>query len=963
MKSLSVKSFLFFGLCLLLARAVVAADTADSSIPKIPYEKYTLPNGMDVILHEDHSTPIVGVNIWYHVGSKNEVPGRTGFAHLFEHMMFQGSKHFDNDYFLPLQKAGGQVNGSTSNDRTNYWETVPSNYLELALWLESDRMAFLLPSMTQERLDNQRSVVKNERRQSYENQPYGLVMETILAAMLPPDHPYSWDTIGSMADIDAASREDISDFFRRYYHPGNASLCIAGDFDPAVAKKLVEKYFGSIPAGPKVERPKPRDVELKESKRIKMTDRVGLARLYKNWLTVPAFASDDAELDILANILAGDKTSRLYRLLVREKQVAQDVSAYQYSQEIGGMFGIMATARPGKELAEIESLIQAELKKIQDEPPTQTEIDRAIAGFETGVVSSLEGISGFGGRADQLNKYNTMTGDPGYLAKDFARYRKVKPADVQRAAKKYLAANTVTVEVTPGKETKIEPDPRKPDADARDQLAKTIEKQPPVETPLAPETADRENLPKQNPEPKFKVPTIQRAKLSNGMKLMVVENHELPAVSVHLTFPFGKADDPADKLGLAGLTASVWDEGTEKRTSEKISEDLADIGASLSVSTDQDNTSAGLYTLKRNLGKALDIFSDVVINPSFPEAEINRQRNLAFGQLTQIRNQPAALAGLAFNQTIYGYEHPYGKPSTGTPESLKSITQTDLKKFHKTVACPEQATAIVVGDITLDEAKAELEKVFGQWKSAGKAADGQFTPPTPKETEIILVDKPGAVQSVIAVGLIGNVRKTPDFFPMMVMNMVFGGQFSSRLNMNLREEKGYTYGANSRFNWRARDLGTFIVSTSVQTDVTAPALAEILKDIEGICGAKPVEADELDFNKKYMTRAFPGDFETSSLIAGRLETLAQFQLPDNYFETVLPGINAVSSDNVTAMAKKYLKVGNLSVIIVGDRSKIEAPLRELPIGKNLKVVQFDDAFRLEPAKSPDAGQEEKAEEK
>ena len=904
---------------LLFAVSVSAtpADPSEASIPKIAFEKYTLPNGMDVILHEDHSTPIVGVNIWYHVGSKNEQPGRTGFAHLFEHMMFQGSKHFDSDYFLPLQKAGGRINGSTSPDRTNYWETVPSNFLELALWMESDRMAFLLPAMTKDRLENQRSVVKNERRQSYENRPYGLVYETIMSAILPPDHPYSWTTIGSMSDLDAASREDVANFFRRYYHPGNASLCIAGDFDPAAAKMLVQKYFAPIPAGPKVEKLKPVDVELKESKRISMTDRVGLARLCINWLTVPSFAPDDAELDVLADILAGGKTSRLYRRLVRDEQIAQDISTAQSSQELGGMFMITATARPGKELDKLESIIAEELDRIQKEPPADSEIARTIARLETGIVRSLEGISEFGGRADRLNMYNVLTGDPGNISKDFARYRKVDPQGVQRVAKKYLSRNKVVLTVAPGSETKIDPDPRGPSAEARRELAKSVKDAPLPETPAPPEDADRTTLPKPATEPSFNLPSIHRGKLACGANLLVVENHETPALSVHIAFPSGGADDPVEKLGLADLTSAVWDEGTDNRTSEQIAEQLADIGAGLSVVSDSDDTSLRLYTLKRQLGPALEIFSDVIRHPSFPEAELQRQRNITLGRLVQIRNEPTALATLATAQTIYGYEHPYGRPSQGTIDSLKSITRKDLQDFQKLVADPAQATIIAVGDTSLDEIKTELEKVFSDWKSSAKKSEKQFSSPSAQPASITLIDKPGAAQSIISVALLGTVRKTPDYFPLQVMNTAFGGQFASRLNMNLRENKGFTYGARSSFNWRANDLSAFVASASVQTAVTAPALTEFINELQDIAGNRPVEGDELDFCKKYITRGFPAGFETSSALAGQLETLTQFHLPDNYFDTVLPGVNAISKAEIIAAAKKHLKTENLAVVIVG----------------------------------------------
>ena len=444
----------------LCSATLLAAPTKPMpQIPELKFQKFTLANGLDVILHEDHSTPIVGVNVWYHVGSKDERPGRTGFAHLFEHMMFQGSKHYDKVYFGPIQSVGGRLNGSTAMDRTNYWETVPSNYLELALWMESDRMGFLLPAMTQAKLDNQRDVVKNERRQSYENRPYGLVHETILAALYPPDHPYSWPTIGSMKDITAASREDIADFFRRYYHPANASLCIAGDFDPAEAKRLVEKYFGPIPAGPKVVHPKPWTPELKAEKRIHMTDRVGLARVYIVWPTPRHFTPEDAALDVLGHVLAGGKTSRLYRSLVREKQIAQDVQAYQDGQELTSEFAVVATIRPGHTIAEVEAAIAEEIDRIKAEPPTAEEMERAVNTFEARLVRSLESVSEFGGRADRLNLYNIYTGDPGYMAKDFGRYGSVDAAQVTQMAKQFLGPGRVVVEVVPGSEVSIQPNP------------------------------------------------------------------------------------------------------------------------------------------------------------------------------------------------------------------------------------------------------------------------------------------------------------------------------------------------------------------------------------------------------------------------------------------------------------------------------------------------------------------------
>ncbi len=944
-------------------------------IPVLKFQKYKLANGLQVILHEDHGTPIVGVNIWYHVGSKDERPGRTGFAHLFEHMMFQGSKHYDKIYFGPIQAAGGRLNGSTAMDRTNYWETVPSNYLELALWMESDRMGFLIPAMTQAKLDNQRDVVKNERRQSYDNRPYGLVHETILAALYPPDHPYSWPTIGSMKDLTEASREDIADFFRRYYHPANASLCIAGDFDPAVAKRLVEKYFGSIPAGPKVMHPEPRTPELKEEKLVHMTDRVGLARVYIVWPTPPHFTADDAALDVLGHVLAGGKTSRLYRRLVREKQIAQDVQAYQDGQELTGEFAIVATVRPGHTIAEVEAVMAEELARIKTEPPATDEIDRAVNTFEARLVRSLESISDFGGRADHLNLYNTYTGDPGYMAKDFGRYSCVDPAKVMQVARQFLGPGRVVVEVVPGNEISTKPNPLLLAEAARARMAhklpspigkrsrgegdnfpspigrgaggEGVNLRTPNARGAGDEDAARESLPHGAAEPTFTLPPVRRSTLSNGMQLLVVEKHELPIINLNIVFPVGRANDAAQTPGLAEMTAVVWDEGTPTRTAEEIASQLGGMGSSISLAADWDTTSARLFSLKRHLPKTLAIFADILREPSFPESELHRQEIAVLGRLTQIRNEPTVLASLAATQLLYGYDHPYGHPPWGTPHVIKGLHPADLKRFYEGQIRPENAAVIAVGDIAIDELKQRLEESLGGWKSASPApADPDFTVPPRRQTSLVLIDKPHAAQSVIQFALVGARRNTADFFPQNVMNMVFGGQFSSRLNMNLREQKGYTYGARSGWDWRVHERGPFVASASVQTVVTAQALAEFLKELDGVVGARPVEEKELDFCKKYITRGYTGSFETTSQVAAQLETLVAYRLPDDYFNTVVPGVRAVTADDTMRVAKKYLTLDRLSIVVVGDREKIEPELRKLPIGKDLTVFQFDDDFRL-----------------
>ncbi|MGD0900170.1 MAG: pitrilysin family protein [Thermoguttaceae bacterium] len=828
-----------------ISAAVLTAAPETRRIPELRFEKYTLPNGLDVILHEDHSTPIVGVNVWYHVGSKDERPGRTGFAHLFEHMMFQGAKHYDKNYMTPIQSVGGRLNGSTAMDRTDYWETVPSNYLALALWMESDRMGFLLPAMTRKKLDNQRDVVKNERRQSYENRPYGLVHEVILAAMYPPDFAYSWPTIGSMKDVTEASREDIADFFRRYYNAGNASLCIAGDFKPEEAKLLVAKYFGPLPAGPKVVHPRPSTPGMAAEKRIRMTDRVGLARLYMVWPTPRQYTQEDAELDVLAHVLAGSKVSRLYESLVRQRQIAQDVQASQSGEELTGDFSIVVTARPGHALEELDAATADELRRLQSEPPTPEEVARAINSFESHLVRALEPISEFGGRADRLNMYNVMTGDPGYMQKDFARYGKVTPEAVRQAAAKFLGKGRVVVEVLPGKELTITPDPREAADQARDEMAKHLP--PPAVLPEAVvDDSGRGPLPGGGQEPTFHSPAIQRARLSTGTEVLLVEKHDLPLVTLHLAFRAGRGADPRFLPGLAEMTAAVWDEGTERRSAEQIATELTDIGATLSVSCDWDTTTARLFTLKRHLAKALDVYADVLRHPAFPEAEFHRQRVLTLGRLAQIRNEPLMLAPLAVNELLYGPEHPYGHPAWGNPAVLQQFTRDNLHSFYQGYMHPDGAGLIAVGDITMAELKQALEGVVGGWTAEATAPMAAPYVPPAKPTSLVLVDKPGAAQSVIDVGLVGTDRKSPDYFPALVMNMAFGGQFSSRLNLNLREQKGYTYGARSMFEWRVRQPGPFVATASVQTAVTAPALAEFLKELEGMVGPRPVDARELD---------------------------------------------------------------------------------------------------------------------
>lgn len=892
--------------------ALMAVGASAQSLPPIKFEKYTLPNGLNVILHEDHAIPMVAVNVWYHVGSKNEEPGRTGFAHLFEHMMFQGSQHHDDEYFAPLEKVGGAVNGSTTEDRTNYWENVPSNYLEMALWLESDRMGYLVPAMTQEKLDNQRDVVKNERRQSLDNQPYAKASELMLPLLYSGDHPYHHSVIGSMDDLSAASLEDVGNFFKLYYAPNNASLCIAGDFDPAQAKAFVEKYFGPIPPGSPVDRSTDWIPKLEGEHRAVAQDNVNLPRLYYAWPTPGYYKPGDAEFDLLANALSSGKTSRLYKDLVYDKQIAQDVTAYQESHELCGAFTIEVTAKEGHTLAEIEKEVDAVMTDLLNTGITQTELDQAKTGWQTGFVRRLERVGGFGGRADKLNEYNTMLGSPDKFQWDMDRYTKATVAGVNDYLKKYIDLNRRAVlHIVPQGELTAEAEP----------VGLDLTKEP---GPGA--------------EPTFTPPTIERTELSNGLKVVVVENHELPLVQTSLVIQSGWAADPADRPGAGSLTAELLDEGTTTRTALQISEQEKSLGADLGTNSTRDGCGVSLNCLKSKLDESLDLMSDVVLNPTFPKEELERVRKDYLGRIQQESKQPFTSAFKSYLRELYGPDHPYGQPYTGsgTEKSIKALTQQDLMDWYKANYLPNNASVIMVGDITLDEAKAKLEKAFKGWKPGTITATEVPDPKPLGKTRVCIVDKPGAAQSVIVVGHYGLKRSSPDWLAADVMNNTYGGQFTSRLNMNLREDKGYTYGAGAFF-LATRGLGPFVSYAQVQSDVTKQAVQEFIKEMRDITTTRPLTDEEVVDSKANMIKSFPGQFETLGGVAGQLVEMIRFNLPEDSWKTYESRVNAIDGATATKAAKEYLHPDDVLIVVVGDRAKIEPGLKELELGDIVNI--------------------------
>jgi zinc protease len=912
------------------------ASQTSAPLPPVNYTEFRLKNGLRVIFHEDHSTPIVGVNVWYHVGSKNEVPGKTGFAHLFEHMMFQGSKNYDDDYFKPLQEAGGSANGSTNPDRTNYWEIVPSNFLELALFMEADRMGSLLEVLNETKLANQRDVVKNEKRQNYDNRPYGLVGAKINETLYPKEHPYSWLTIGSLDDLTAASMEDVKDFFRRYYTPRNASLAIAGDFNPAEARRLVEKHFGKIASGPPVTQPKPPQPRLTETKQISMQDRVTLPRLYMVWPTHPRFDKDEAPTDALANILGGGKSSRLFKTLVYDRQIAQEVFAGNNAQELAGQFQIVATARPGKTLEELEAAINEELDKIKKEGPTSAEIERSYNATEAAFIFGIQSIGGFGGKNDQLNQYATFVGKPGYFQQDLERYRLVTAEDVKRAANTYLIDHRLIARVVPRPK---EPGAASPSGSARAQASTPGSEQPPPKRSA--QAADKWNLPAPKSDPQLTLPQVQRRQLSNGLEVVVIEHHELPVVTMNLVIKSGAASDPENRPGLASLTADMIDEGTKKRSALEISNALTDIGARVGASVDWDATSASLTTLTRHLDRGLDILSDVFTNPAFLDEELKRIRTSRLTTIKRQRDDANSIANIVYASILYGRNHPYGHPVIGDEDSLSAVTAADVRAFYDTFYRPNNATLIVVGDVKPEVILPKLEHAFEGWKKGDVRAVEIPNAAGRERAGIYIVDRPGSAQSVISIGQVAVARNTPDYFPLLVLNSLLGGQFVSRVNLNLREDKGYTYGARTFFDYR-RGAGPFAASAGVFTNVTKESVAEFLKELRGVRGEIPITEKELEFSKQAIIRGFPRGFETPGQIANRLGDIVLHNLPDDYFNSYIQKVRAVTLADVRRVANSHLDPSRMAILIVGDRKAIEAGLRSLEtVGTTITFVDTE----------------------
>ena len=913
----------FAALLLCLASFAAAAETAKKkpapkietpvaqATPKVEFEKYTLPNGLNVILHVDRKLPIVHVNEWFHVGSKNERRGRTGFAHLFEHMMFEGSANATAKYFTYAEKAGanlreGGVNGTTNFDRTNYFVTAPSGNLEFLLWLESDRVATLGDALTKEKLDNQRDVVKNERRQGLENTPYGRWFKLMSENLFPADHPYSWPVIGSHEDLTAASLDDVKEFFHQYYAPNNLTLTIAGDFDPAEAKALVAKYFGPIPAGPPLDRPRLYIPKLDGEKIVEANDRVPQDRVYMIWPAPQFFGADEAKLDLIASILTDGLSSRLEKTLVYDKQLASNVSSFQFSNEIAGMFIIIATARPGTPLPQVESIVSNELARLARSGPTAEELARAKTKQEYNFVTGLERIGGFGGKADLLAQYNTYLGDPNKFDDDLKRYRAVSAADVQSATGRWLdTKNRLLIRFHP-------------EVSGRNQSTATI---------------DRKNGPAMGTDRPFNAPPVQSATLDNGMTVFVVERHELPKVAVTLVTRAGTVGDAAGKEGTATLLMRVIDHGTKTRNALQISDELGNLGTSMNGFASREWSQMSLDVLRTNLDHAFAVMADVALHPLFPQEEFDRERKLHLDALGQDARNANALASRIRPMLLFGPDHPYGRPTRGLPSTVANITRDDLAKYHADWWKPGSSALVFAGDVTLADAVTLAKKEFGSW-SGGSAPTVTIPAPKPAASgKIYVVDRQDAAQTVVSQTLLGPKRKTDDYYALSLADAVWGGGgFGTRLNLNLREEKGYSYGVFSNPGFYSQ-AGLWTAGGGVQTNKTKESVVEFLKELDAIAGAKPVTEAELENAKLVRVRGYAQSFESLGRLTGQVASLWAQDLPMTELQREPEQVMHATLDAVNAAAKKYAIPSQQSLLLVGDLAKIEPGLKEINAGE------------------------------
>jgi zinc protease len=904
-------------IALIFSTATIAnADVSKKDKPatsndlEIPFSKFRLSNGLTLVVHEDTKAPIVAVNVWYHVGSKDEKFGRTGFAHLFEHLMFNGSENYNDDWFKPFDRVGATgMNGTTNQDRTNYFQVVPKNALEMALWMESDRMGHLLGAIDQDKLDEQRGVVKNEKRQG-ENQPYGRVFSTILENVYPNGHPYSWSVIGSMEDLNAATVEDVHEWFKTKYGAANATITLSGDINAENAKALVEKYFGHIEAGP----PQVRQTSWVAKRTGKheqvMFDRVPQARLYKIW-NIPEWGSADADLLSLASgVLSSDKKSRLYNRLVYTERKASDIQAFSFNSEIGGLFGIVATALEQADLDYIDQAIDEELAIFMKKGPSKEELGRVRTGARASFVRGLERISG---KADILAEHQVFGGSPDAYKASFDRFQTASAKEITRATKDWLSDGEYSLRVLP--------------------FAKHTS---------SASTVDRSTgIPAVGAAPDVSFDRLQKATLSNGLKVILANRSAVPVVRMQLLVDAGYAADQNVKPGTANLAMAMLDEGTKTRDALQISTQMSEMGTSIGSGASLDSSVVSLNTLKAKLEDSLDLYADIILNPTFPEDQLARLKEQQLAAIAQEKNSPFGAGLRLLPELLYGKGHAYSAPfsGSGTEQSISSMTAEDLRQHHTTWFTSDNSTLIVTGDIAMNELLPLAEKYLASMPS-GKVPSKNITKIKPLEKSMVyLLDRPGSEQSAIL-----TTKMLPKYgfdgeLSLQLMNEVLGAGFNSRINMNLREDKGWSYGARSIIRGTQSER-PFIAYAPVQTDKTAESMQEIYREIKGIMTDNPARAEELARSLDKRTLTLPGRWETASAVEGDIATMVKYGLAEDYWDQYVKDLRLINLDQVNQSAKENLSPDAMLWVVVGDRKRIEQQVRAANLGE-VRIIELD----------------------
>jgi len=892
----------------------------------IPFKKYTLANGLTVILHQDNSDPLVHVDVTYHVGSAREQLGKSGFAHFFEHMMFQGSKNVgDEQHFKIVTQSGGNLNGTTNTDRTNYYETVPKNQLEKMLWLESDRMGFLLETITAEKFEIQRETVKNERGQNVDNRPYGRLNETINQMMYPREHPYSWPVIGYMSDLDRGTVTDLKAFFSRWYGPNNAVLTIGGDIDEAQTLAWVNKYFGALKSGPQVESLPKQLVTLAKDRYYSFSDNVSLPLLYISFPTVYGMHEDEAALDVFSNIIGNGPTSLLYKNLVKSG-VAVQAGASHPCKELACQMSFYALPNPqkGTELAKIEqviaeTLLEFEARGVNDDDLLKTKVD-----IETGTIYGLQSVSG---KVSTLAHYQTILDNADYTEQQVARYNKVTKADVMRVYKKYIKNKGAAIlSIYPHGQKQlvakiddfILPDVSNPAKLA--QVNSTIMKNN--------STFDRSVMPVAGTNPTVEVPSLWRDNFANGLKIIATQNSETPTVSLLLSIEGGPLLDPIEKAGLASLTASLMNEGTTNYIKEELSNELAKLGSDISISASGRNTSIRVSSLVKNLDATLLLMLDMMLNPAFADDDFNRVKNQLIQRLEQGRKDARTLASKAFKQVTYGTNNRVGLPNSGTIETVSAINLEDVKDFYQQYFSPKQANLVIVGDISKSEVMPKLG-YLKSWQGNEYTIPSYNNFPTVTPSKIYFVDLPDASQSVIKISRRAMpYDATGDHFKATLMNYPLGSAFNSRINLNLREDKGYSYGASSYFS-AGKTLGTFSAGASVKKEHTLDAMVEIEKELLNF-QKHGLTRDEVEFMRQAISQNEALSYETPNKKSGFLRQLLQFDLPENYSELQNEIIHTITSEQLNNIASKELNEP-MQWIVVGDGLVVRPQLEKMSL--------------------------------